>query len=129
MKTETDIVDKKDWRYIFSDAYNDDWNKRHPIQHWIDKLFNQKSIAGYRASYSILHPWKIVDYCWREVTYAWQRAFRGWDDTVIWSIDSYLAEKIPVWLMELKKDKCGIPGQFIHPVDEYVDENGMQCVS
>jgi hypothetical protein len=110
------------------DTWSDDWDKKHPVQRWIDKLFKDKGIAGYRPSYSILHPWKIMDYYIREAKYAWQRAFRGWDDTVIWSIDYYLAEKLPIWLMELKKNKTGVPSMFIIPSDEYIDE-GIPCVS
>ena len=126
---DNDVINKDNMNYLFSDAWTTDWNKKHPIQHWVDKFFKDKSIAGYRPSHAIFHPWKIVDYCWCEVIYAWQRAFRGWDDTVIWSIDYYLAEKIPIWLMELKKDKSGVPGQFITTADEYIDEHGVQCVS
>jgi hypothetical protein len=109
MKTENDTVNKNSMEYLLNDAYAIDWNKRHPIQHWIDELFNEKDIAGYRPSYAILHPWKIVDYCLCEVKYAWQRVFLGWDERVIWSIDYHLAEMIPVWMRQLKRDKMGVP--------------------
>lgn len=46
----------------------------------------------------------------REVKWAWQRVFRGWDDRVIWSIDWYLAENIPVWVRALKETKTGVSG-------------------
>ena len=39
----------------------------------------------------------------RETKWAYQRVCRGYDDRVIWGIDSYLAHYIPIWLNELKK--------------------------
>ena len=55
-----------------------------------------------------------------EIKWAWQRVFRGWDDRVIWGINYYLCEMMPVWLGELKRtagtnicyfdfDKDGLP--------------------
>jgi hypothetical protein len=111
------------------EEWDKEWKKEHPVAFWIDTLIKNKGIAGYRGSYAILHPWVMLDYAFREVKYAFQRAFRGWDDTVIWSIDYHLAEMIPVWLMELKKYKGGVPQEFIHKEDEYVDEHGIWTVS
>jgi len=52
-------------------------------------------------------------YFWLDLTnpirWAWQRLTRDWDDRVIWSIDYYLAEMMPVWLRKLAKDKQGTP--------------------
>jgi hypothetical protein len=67
-------------------------------------LYNKfpKGFCGYAPMYALLHPWLMVAEFFRQCKWAWQRVFRGWDDRVIWSIDSYLAEKIPAWISELK---------------------------
>jgi hypothetical protein len=110
---------------------NDDlaWNKKHPILLWIDHLFKDKAIGYYRPSYSITHPWTMVKYGWNQMRYAWQRVFRGWDETVIWSIDYHLAEMIPVWLMKLKEEKQGVPSMLFGEGDDYVDENGVLTIT
>jgi hypothetical protein len=105
--------------------YIDAQDKKYPMRVWIDKLFKNKSIAGYRASYSIARPWLIVEEWGRQVGWAWQRVFRGWDDRVIWSIDWHIAEMLPIWIRELKKDKCGIPSMFFKDGDDYVDPDGV----
>ena len=44
-----------------------------------------------------------------QARWAWQRVVRGWDDRVIWSIDLWLVERLPIWLRELKNS----PHQFV----------------
>jgi len=68
-----------------------------------------KSIFGYTPSYILLRPWKLLEELFRHLKWAWQRVYRGWDDTVVWSIDYYLAQYMPIWLRKLKEDKKGIP--------------------
>jgi hypothetical protein len=61
-----------------------------------------------------------------EIKWAYQRVFRGWDDRVIWSIDWYLAEYLPVWLEELKNSKHGCPMIMVPEGDdstEYTDDD------
>lgn len=86
----------------------DEEAKKKNLRNLLDKVFPH-GIADYRAYYALTHPWKIVDYCVRQVKYAWQRVFRGWDDTAVWSIDSYLAKQIPELIRKLKKDQHGYP--------------------
>lgn len=43
------------------------------------------------------------------IRHAWQRLLRGWDDSVVWSIDYYLAKMLPIWLKELKRKSRGAP--------------------
>jgi hypothetical protein len=43
------------------------------------------------------------------IKWGYQRLTRKWDDRVIWSIDFYLSEMIPIWIKELKDKKHGIP--------------------
>ena len=74
------------------------------------KIFPSGGLAGYRTSYAVLHPWVILERMWLEIKLAWQRVFQGYDMTVVWSIDYHLAKFIPIWLMELKVIKNGIPG-------------------
>ena len=62
----------------------------------------------YRPRYYLTHPWILFDELYLEIKWAWQRIFRGWDDRVIWGLDSYLCEYMPVWLRKLKK-KQGCP--------------------
>jgi hypothetical protein len=102
-----------------------EWEEEHPIQNWIDiNIFHNESIAHLRATYALSHPWKIAEYIWYEIYYAWQRVFRGWDDRIIWSIDWHLAESLPVWLREFKKNKTGVPSMMFHEGDEIVHEDG-----
>ena len=74
----------------------------------LDRIFPD-GIFTYRAQYILLRPWKIVEEICDRIKWAWQRVFRGWDDRVVWSIDHYLTEMIPVWLTKLKEDKTGVP--------------------
>ena len=91
-------------------------NRKFSFREWFDNLFPDSEFAGYRPSYAFTHPHKIVEFCFGEFKYAWQRVFRGWDDRVIWSVDIYLTEKIPVWLKEIQNDKIGTPiGFFENP--------------
>jgi hypothetical protein len=90
-----------------------------------DKWF-PNGIAQYRAFYALTHPWLIVGFCLREVKYAWQRVF-SFDERIVWSIDYYLAEMIPLWLKRLKENKIGTPYEMYDQSDwnpeksQYVD--------
>lgn len=94
--------------------------KNESREDFLDKWF-PSGIAGYRASYSLTHPWVIVEHVRLEIKWAWQRVFRGWDDRVVWSIDCHLAKNIPHWINSLKNDKCGIPVSIYEEGD--FDEN------
>jgi len=74
----------------------------------IDKIF-PNGLAGYAPHYTLSHPWVAAVCVANCVRWAWQRVFRGWDDRVIWSIDWYLARRLPAWLRRLKRLKHGIP--------------------
>ena len=105
-----------------------DWGKKYkemyPFRYWIDSKFSDKGLCGYAPHYTLSHPWKILEYWRDEIKYAWQRVFRGWDDRIIWSIDSYLAEMIPVWVTVLKESKWGVP-IIMFTDDEMKDPNGI----
>jgi hypothetical protein len=64
--------------------------------------------------YGYLHnePLTFFKDLWRNIKYAWQRVFRGWDDTVTWSVDYWLNNIMPDILRKLKADKHGIPGEM-----------------
>jgi len=64
---------------------------------------------GYRTRYMLTHPNKMIWRTFREIKWAWQRVVRGWDDTVWWSLDSYLCPIIIHTLTKLKKDGNGYP--------------------
>lgn len=86
-------------------------SKRWHSKWWVavcDKAFPD-GIFGYNAFHALTHPLIIIKGCINEVRWAWQRVFRGWDDRVIWSIDIYLSEMIPLWLKKLKQYRHGVP--------------------
>ncbi len=99
-------------------------SRKFSFREWFDNLFPSSGFAGYSPFYAFTHPHKIVEFCFDEIKYAWQRVFRGWDDRVIWSVDIYLTEKIPLWLKELQISKVGVPiGFFENPEKvEFSDE-------
>ena len=57
----------------------------------------------------LTHPHKMIHRTFREIRWAWQRVVRGWDDTVWWSLDSYLCPIIIHTLTKLKEDGNGYP--------------------
>ena len=91
------------------------------LKKYLDKRF-PNGFCYYNALYTILHPWKIYEYVSEKIIFAWQRVFRGWDDSVIWSIDQYLSEKVPEWIRELKNSEGGIP-MIMFEKEDY-EENG-----
>lgn len=48
----------------------------------------------------------------KRVKWAWQRIWRGWDDTAVWGIDSWLIDILPAMLEELRKHK-GYPSMMV----------------
>lgn len=119
MDKEIEITDKF-WDEL-DESYHNVWYA------FLDKWF-PNSIANYRGSYTITHPWIIIEYWKEEFIFAWQRIFRGWDDRIIWSIDYYLAKMLPLWLEKLKQDKHGVPNIFFKKEDEYVDSDGILTI-
>jgi hypothetical protein len=85
-------------------------------KNFMDDLF-PRGICNYNPTYALLHPWKISEYYWQELIYAWERVTKGYDRRVIWSIDWYLSEMIPKWVMELKKTSYGIPSEMFEDSD------------
>jgi len=67
---------------------------------------------SYAKWWYITHPWVWVNDLLRNLKWAAQRVFRGYDDTVIWSIDWYLCMYMPIWLRTLKEKKVGYPSSF-----------------
>ena len=106
------------------ERWNREFKRDHPILFKIDQLFKDKGYLGRAPHYLVTHPWFILQEWGRRIKWAWQRAFRGWDDTVIWSIDYYLAEMLPVWIRQLKEDKHGVPG-MIFTKKELSNPNGI----
>ena len=99
-------------------------SRKFSFREWFDNLFPSSGFAGYSPFYAFTHPHKIVEFCFDEIKYAWQRVFRGWDDRVIWSVDIYLTEKVPLWLKELQDCKVGVPIRFFENPEkiEYSNE-------
>lgn len=74
------------------------------FQDSMDRIFHWK--------YGPLRAWKWFIRIPREIKWLYQRMTRGWADSDVWSLDSYLAPLIRDALKELQKDKHGIPSQF-----------------
>lgn len=56
---------------------------------------------------NVLHSFFYKFSWFREIKWTYQRVVRGWDDRVLWNVDAYLAQMLPIWLTELKKqDSC-----------------------
>ena len=106
---------------MFEDNDNK-FKKEHPFLTFIDGLFKDESLVGYRASYIILHPWIFIEEGWIELKHAYQRVFRGYDDRVIWSIDYYLSDMIPIWMERLIEDKHGTP-MMMFSDEDMVNDN------
>jgi hypothetical protein len=94
-------------------------NKKKNFRNWINNHFD--GYADYCAYYILTHPWEILLEWKRQIKWAWQRISREWDDRVIWGIDFYLAEKIPLWIREFKVKEQGIPIEMFDGLDH--DEN------
>ena len=92
------------------DDMNREFKNNYPIKYWIDySLFPDKGFFGYAPHHFFTHPWIAIEFVSQEIRWAWQRVFKGFDERIIWSIDWYLAEKIPVWIKALKNKQHGIP--------------------
>lgn len=128
MAIESDGKEYDDVSAMFADMKKD-FKDNHPVQYWIDhSLFPSGGLFGYAPHVFFMCPWIMFEYFFGEFKHAWQRVFRGWDDTVIWSIDWYLAKKIPLWIKALKEKGHGIPTEMFDglPHDDnycYSDEN------
>lgn len=48
----------------------------------------------------------------RQVKWAWQRVFRGWDDRVVWSLDTHLARTLGAQLVMMADIAHGYPDGF-----------------
>lgn len=66
----------------------------------------------YNKKHYLTHPWLYLVDIWYELKWALQRVWRGWDDRVIFSLDEYLCEMIPVWVRTIKRCDVGVPGCF-----------------
>lgn len=95
----------------------------------LERLFSWK-YAPFRAVEWIL---RIP----REIKYLFQRMTRGWADSDVWSMDSYLSRVVPEMLEYLKKNHNGLPGFLfdikineqgppdITPIDEIAEARWM----
>jgi hypothetical protein len=95
-----------------------EFRQTNPIGYWIDHtLFKGNVFLGYAPHYSLTHPWKSAELGIDQIRYAWQRVFKGYDERVVWGIDYYLTENIPIWLKELKKNNIGVSMQYFDSND------------
>ena len=96
-----------------------EFEEKNKFREWLNNKF-PSGFCGYNVYYILFHPWEIYNYYSRQIKYAWQRVFRGWDDRVVWSIDWYLSEMIPIWIKTLKVKQHGIPLEMFDglPYDE-----------
>jgi hypothetical protein len=73
------------------------------------KKIDDKGLFGYRTSYVLLRPHKLIEEIALRIKWAYQRVYRGWDDTAVWSVDIWLSEMMPDILSALLKSKQGTP--------------------
>jgi hypothetical protein len=100
-----------EWWDNLDREYKNSWRWK-----YIDR-FVPDGFDGYNLSFFITKPWEFPKSCYRHAKWAWQRVFRGWDDRVTWSLDSYLSEMIPQWLEHLKATSSGVPMDFYEEKD------------
>lgn len=106
-----------------------EFKRDHPISYWIDNtIFKGKSLYSYSPHYVIFNPWILINDIQNEIKWAYQRLTRKWDSRVIWGIDYYLAEFMPIWIEELKRKQVGISSDFFEDLPwtdkgGYSDEN------
>lgn len=72
-------------------------------------------MLGYRTSYLLLRPHKLLCELLRETKFAWQRVIRGWDDTVWWSLDDYICRVCLHSLKQLRANGYGYPSEMKSP--------------
>jgi hypothetical protein len=110
---EEDIEEFITWEQMMEEFEVE--NKKKNFRNWVNNHFN--GYASYNAYHILTHPWEILLEWKNQVVWAWQRVFHSFDSRVIWSIDWYLAEKIPLWIKELKVKKQGIPTEMFDGLD------------
>lgn len=81
---------KKKWKIVFAPSFEKSWNK----------IFSKK------IQYMIPRTIKNIK---NEIEWAWQRVFRGYDDRMIWSLNSYLDTYIPKIIRKMIKIVHGYP--------------------
>lgn len=110
------------------DLFNGEYErKNNPFAYFIShKIFKDKTIFGYVPYHVIFRFPSFL--CNRasdlfyEIKWGWQRAFRGWDDTAVWSLDQWLDDRLPNIITVLKENKSGIPNDIFEKGE--IDENG-----
>lgn len=71
---------------------------------------------SYSRKWYLTHPWKWIKELFRNMKFAWQRATRGYCDSDVWSMDSWLLALLPDMLRDLANDPVGAyPG--VEPFD------------
>ena len=58
---------------------------------FVDETF-PKGLFGYRFTYIIIRPHKILEEISYRIKWAFQRVYRGWDDRAVGSVDIWLSE-------------------------------------
>ncbi len=74
-----------------------------------------------RFSHYLKYPKLLYADLTSNIRWMFQRAFRGYDDRVLWSIDEYLSDMLPIWITQLRDNGMGIPSEIFKPED-YSDE-------
>lgn len=69
---------------------------------------------GYRFSYIIFRPWKLIRLTALEIKYAWQRVWRGWDDQEMWNYYSYFLKRTSQMLARLSANPMGHPPELTY---------------
>ena len=108
--------------------------KEHWFVKWFeDELFQGQNLLSYRPKYYLENPLKffpdLIEEVKNQTKWAYQRVIRGWDDRVVWSVDSWLNDIMPDILNKLRQDKQGVPGRMfegMEPSGEHGDYSKEQ---
>jgi hypothetical protein len=119
--TISEPISETEWEQMFEPA-----NKNRLEKYLYEKYPN--GWCGHNSYYILFHPWKALEYWWQEIVYAYERVKYEYDRRVVWSIDWYLSEKIPLWMRELKEKTHGTPVEMFEGMEHdnnynYSDED------
>lgn len=102
----------------------------HYVVHDLEELFDDRddplrtrvywAARRFWANHWLCNP----DNVYRKIKWAYQRVARGWDDRVVWSVDSWLDDIMPAILRQLKKEKHGTPMQVFPTGPRYKLKDG-----
>jgi hypothetical protein len=84
------------------------------------KLLKKYGIFGWNYWYLLTRPWKIIKESYYHTKWFIQRGYRGYSDSDVWSLSSYLLNWLPSALEQLRKNSYGYPGHLSPDSWDYI---------